>query len=127
MEAEALRELRNRLDHIEAYLEHLGSTTSYPYARYGAGTGGMTSFDSVSFDSGPASFGPVTGFSDMRASNAPDLGGQPLAPPGMINGVPADIMQLAATRKIEAIKLYRERTGVGLKEAKDAIDRALGG
>lgn len=25
-------------------------------------------------------------------------------------------------RKIEAIKLYRERTGVGLKEAKDAID-----
>ncbi len=25
-------------------------------------------------------------------------------------------------RKIEAIKLYREATGVGLKEAKDAID-----
>ena len=25
-------------------------------------------------------------------------------------------------RKIEAIKLYRERTGVGLKEAKDAVD-----
>ena len=25
--------------------------------------------------------------------------------------------------KIEAIKRYRERTGVGLKEAKDAIDR----
>jgi hypothetical protein len=27
-----------------------------------------------------------------------------------------------AGRKIEAIKLYREETGVGLKEAKDAID-----
>jgi hypothetical protein len=26
-------------------------------------------------------------------------------------------------RKIEAIKLYREITGVGLKEAKDAIER----
>ena len=25
-------------------------------------------------------------------------------------------------RKIEAIKLYREATGVGLKEAKDAVD-----
>ena len=25
-------------------------------------------------------------------------------------------------RKIEAIKLYREQTGVGLKEAKDAMD-----
>ena len=30
---------------------------------------------------------------------------------------------LAEGRKIEAIKLYRERTGVGLKEAKDAVDR----
>lgn len=29
---------------------------------------------------------------------------------------------LASGKKIEAIKLYRERTGVGLKEAKDFID-----
>ena len=29
---------------------------------------------------------------------------------------------MAAGRKIEAIKLYRERTAVGLKEAKDFID-----
>ena len=29
---------------------------------------------------------------------------------------------LAAHKKIEAIKLYRERTGVGLKEAKDAVE-----
>ena len=28
-----------------------------------------------------------------------------------------------AGRKIEAIKRYREETGVGLKEAKDAVDR----
>ena len=28
--------------------------------------------------------------------------------------------------KIEAIKLYHERTGVGLKEAKDAVDRVAG-
>jgi ribosomal protein L7/L12 len=32
---------------------------------------------------------------------------------------------LRAGRKIEAIKLYRERTGAGLKEAKDAVE-ALG-
>jgi ribosomal protein L7/L12 len=32
------------------------------------------------------------------------------------------LVELAAGRKIEAIKLYRERTGLGLKEAKDAID-----
>jgi ribosomal protein L7/L12 len=30
---------------------------------------------------------------------------------------------LGAGRKIEAIKLYRERTGVGLKQAKDAVER----
>ncbi len=29
---------------------------------------------------------------------------------------------LAAGNKIEAIKLYREHTGLGLKEAKDAVD-----
>lgn len=29
---------------------------------------------------------------------------------------------LAKGRKIEAIKLYRERTGAGLKEAKDAVE-----
>jgi ribosomal protein L7/L12 len=32
------------------------------------------------------------------------------------------LVLLAAGQKIEAIKLYRERTGVGLKEAKDAVD-----
>ncbi|MBI2191263.1 MAG: ribosomal protein L7/L12 [Planctomycetes bacterium] len=30
---------------------------------------------------------------------------------------------LAAGRKIEAIKLYREMTGLGLKESKDAVDK----
>ena len=32
-------------------------------------------------------------------------------------------MLLKAGRKIEAIKLYREFTGVGLAEAKDIIER----
>ncbi len=32
---------------------------------------------------------------------------------------------IAAGRTIEAIKEYRERTGVGLAEAKQAIDRGL--
>jgi large subunit ribosomal protein L7/L12 len=30
---------------------------------------------------------------------------------------------LARGKKIEAIKVYREETGVGLKEAKDAVER----
>lgn len=38
----------------------------------------------------------------------------------------ADIRALADSgRKIEAIKLYRQRTGAGLAEAKDAIDRGV--
>jgi ribosomal protein L7/L12 len=32
------------------------------------------------------------------------------------------VVEIAAGRKIEAIKLLRERTGLGLKEAKDAIE-----
>jgi ribosomal protein L7/L12 len=32
------------------------------------------------------------------------------------------VMEIAAGRKIEAIKLLRERTGLGLKEARDAIE-----
>jgi large subunit ribosomal protein L7/L12 len=35
----------------------------------------------------------------------------------------AEVLNLVASgRKIEAIKVYRERTGVGLKEAKDAVE-----
>jgi ribosomal protein L7/L12 len=39
-----------------------------------------------------------------------------------------DVMRaMYAGRTIEAIKLYRHRTGVGLKEAKNAIDEARRG
>ncbi|MFC0431609.1 50S ribosomal protein L7/L12 [Kutzneria buriramensis] len=39
-------------------------------------------------------------------------------------GPDQDVVLLArAGRKIEAIKRYRELTGVGLKEAKDAVER----
>ncbi len=35
----------------------------------------------------------------------------------------SDVMQLIRQgKKIEAIKLYREQTGVGLKDAKDAVE-----
>jgi ribosomal protein L7/L12 len=45
----------------------------------------------------------------------------------MYSGDDAIQHMLIAGNKINAIKLYRQRTGVGLKEAKDAVDRmALG-
>lgn len=35
----------------------------------------------------------------------------------------ADIVErMAAGKKVEAIKLYRQRTGLGLREAKDAVE-----
>lgn len=37
-------------------------------------------------------------------------------------GVPEIVQLLQRKRKIEAIKIYREMTGLGLKESKDAID-----
>ena len=41
--------------------------------------------------------------------------------------VPSQCRRLVAEGKVfEAIKVYREQTGAGLKEAKDAIDRHRG-
>ena len=36
---------------------------------------------------------------------------------------PEVAMALAANKKIEAIKLVREKTGLGLKEAKELVER----
>ncbi|OBI10489.1 ribosomal protein L7/L12 [Mycobacterium scrofulaceum] len=39
------------------------------------------------------------------------------------NGVPAEVVGLARSgNKIAAIKLYRELTGAGLREAKEVVD-----
>jgi large subunit ribosomal protein L7/L12 len=43
--------------------------------------------------------------------------------PGASGGVDSDVVALAqGGNKIEAIKLYRQRTGAGLAEAKDAVE-----
>lgn len=42
---------------------------------------------------------------------------------GPPTGMEAEVLGLmSGGQKIEAIKLYREKTGVGLKEAKDAVE-----
>jgi ribosomal protein L7/L12 len=47
--------------------------------------------------------------------------GLPFDDPGA--GMPREVVELARNgRKIEAIKRYRELTGVGLAEAKDVVD-----
>jgi ribosomal protein L7/L12 len=48
----------------------------------------------------------------------------PQPPPVTATTVPTEIIRLISMgRKIEAIKMYRDMAGVGLKEAKDAIDK----
>jgi len=53
-------------------------------------------------------------------------GGSPPAPSAVSGGgvySPAVLELVRDGNKIGAIKQYREETGVGLKEAKDAVDR----
>ena len=52
-------------------------------------------------------------------STQPPLGGVAVA-----NSLSATVIDLVRRgKKIEAIKVYRDQTGVGLKEAKDAVER----
>ena len=60
-----------------------------------------------------------------RSSAAPSANSAPLPP--MTPEQLAEVERLAlAGDKISAIKLYRKLTGVGLKEAKDAVEKLIG-
>ena len=49
--------------------------------------------------------------------------GYPYVPTNSGSGVPAGVREFAhAGKRIQAINLYRELTGVSLKEAKDVVD-----
>ena len=56
-----------------------------------------------------------------------DVWNQPAGPVDVFNtdpGITPEVVQLVAKNKhIAAIKAYREATGAGLAEAKDAVDR----
>lgn len=57
----------------------------------------------------------------QRVSNNPMMHNQPFMPDA--TNVDSEVLNLiAAGRKIQAIKLVRQRTGRGLKEAKDFVD-----
>jgi len=84
---------------------------------------GLDAFDAV-----PASFGPRTPASFGSVPQYNDPAGLPMPPPPTGAGMPADIALLARSGKmIQAIKLYRELTGAGLKEAKAAVEAATRG
>ena len=60
---------------------------------------------------------------DMMIGTYGDPGGLPGQPQyGDPRLPPAFFEAMSANKKIQAIKIYREATGVGLKEAKDYVD-----
>jgi ribosomal protein L7/L12 len=97
-----------RIDRLERQvrylLEHLG-----------------ISADAAAGGSGPASgshadgFGTASGFDAMRPAGPVGYNPGGTVPPQLI----ADIQN---GKLIQAIKMYRQLTGLGLKEAKDAVD-----
>jgi ribosomal protein L7/L12 len=60
----------------------------------------------------------------IERGELPDLTPHTVAAPRSVSGVDLDEITelLLQGKKIEAIKLYREQTGVGLREARDAIE-----
>ena len=69
----------------------------------------------------------ATGLSLAAAKEAVERGGAPpiQSSAASTQALPAQVLaELARGNKIEAIKLLRQASGLGLKEAKDAIDAA---
>jgi hypothetical protein len=111
-----LEDLAARLARIE---QHLARTSGYESGGQpmGTGPGAPGQQDDFSFGSAPASFG-----------TAPAPNGPMAQPFGPGSPLPSDVVDLARNGKaIKAIQLYRELTGVSLKEAKQAVDEAIRG
>ncbi len=76
--------------------------------------GGYVTFAPITQDD------PSSSFPAAPASVAPD---DAQVPGSAIPGVPDEVIgAILAGKKIQAIKYYRQFTGVGLQEAKEAVD-----
>lgn len=101
-----LQDMADRIARIEQFLAASGLQAPGSESMSASAAGSDAVFDSV-----PASFGAGPVFSVPQPGAIPD-----------------DILLLARSGKqIQAIKEYRRRTGAGLKQAKDIIDRAARG
>lgn len=97
--------------------------------------GGILLF-TLGFLCGAAAFGllrrnrytqDLTQVPDYLQRGTPAAPSAPRAPPPYSPSTAGDLQQQVITllqrkRKIEAIKVYKDATGVGLKEAKDAVE-----
>lgn len=97
-ESSRLLRLEQKVDFL---FRHLGIDPD----QYSLDDGFASSFGGAASFGGVASFGGASG-----PAGRPDL------PSSFYDA-------LSRGKKIQAIKIYREATGAGLKEAKDAVDR----
>src|SRR5215467_13813423 len=120
------REILARLDYIERYLVNNGKVTGFGYAPF-ATRNPWSGPEGDSFDSVPASFGARDAFgSTAWTEDAPESQAAQPFQPADGSGIGGDIVAMAqAGQKLEAIKMYRQRTGASLQQAKDAIELAL--
>ena len=127
-----LQDMADRIARIEQFLAASGLQVpgpgSPPAGAAGPGAAGPgAAGPGEVFDSVPASFGTAPAFSSPEQITAASAGMSPFSGP-QPGVVPEDILFLARSGKqIQAIKEYRRRTGAGLKQAKDIIDRAARG
>ena len=97
-----LDDLKSRLAKLESAVASLQGQVATLTIGAGATAPGGTAVDGIPYGTPQPSLGA------LPAEGGPWL---------------AEVRALAASdQKIQAIKLYRERTGVGLKEAKDAVE-----
>ena len=97
-----LDDVKARIAKLESAVASLQSQVVALSAAGAAGAAGGTAVDGIPYGTPQPSLGA------LPAEGGPWL---------------AEVRALAANdQKIQAIKLYRERTGVGLKEAKDAVE-----
>ena len=97
-----LDDVKARIAKLESAVASLQSQVVALSAAGAAGAPGGTAVDGIPYGTPQPSLGA------LPAEGGPWL---------------AEVRALAASdQKIQAIKLYRERTGVGLKEAKDAVE-----
>jgi hypothetical protein len=109
------REVLARLDYIERYLVNNGKVTGFGYAPF------ATRNPWSGPDGAKDAFGSTTWADDTPE---PQMA-LPFQPAGE-SGIGGDIVAIAqAGQKLEAIKLYRQRTGASLQQAREAIELAL--
>lgn len=107
---------------VQQYLARGQKLEAVKAYREETGLGLKEAKDAIDGKSGPASNWQTVSRKLDRIAAAVGVAPEPASFPTTASASPTVVQLIRAGRKIEAIKVYREENGVGLKEAKDAVD-----